>query len=648
MLYLQYLFLLRYNVLLLVLFFAVVFLSQKGRTLAPMLGGMFELSPKRGGAVAMVGGMFTAFLILITQVILRSAPDRFGIPAAPDIAVLFVAIPALLVLFLLASRLIREALRPTRTAMFVFVGIFCAVLVTALGVFAKEYVSMPEIVLDLLRYSPEGYFDAHGVPVPEHITLIYVIAAYFLFYLAMGIWTGVRIKNNGNLPISALGWLLLLLLLLLLSLNGASFYLDRFHIALVPAMFLGAAAWSFLARKLIEPHTYRAFKIPDERRSEPRPTVRQALARAGDKAVIVCASGGGIHAGAWAAGLLGLLHEECPAFGRHLVLTSSVSGGSVGCLYYLTGLQNDPPPSAEHLFEASSASSLDHVAWGFGFRDLVRYLMPVGKIFRWGNRAWALERAWSRFEAFPVRRRVSEWESLVRQGKLPASVFNTTLVETGERCAVSTVDLIARADDPMLRSEFAHLYPGLEVPMSTAAGLSAAFPIVSPSSRIWVHPDEKAMPEVARRFHVTDGGFYDNYGVVSAIEFLQRGQKQLSAAGLPMPRVLVLRIMGHPDKPEPLKEREGFLFQILSPLKALLAMRSSSQAARNNVELDLLAGCLGPGNLKVLDFPYPEPDAPLTWHLTEGQKAELIHSLKSEDVSKKIGLVEAFLCETDS
>jgi hypothetical protein len=210
---------------------------------------------------------------------------------------------------------------------------------------------------------------------------------------------------------------------------------------------------------------------------------------------------------------------------------------------------------------------------------------------------------------------------------------------------------VKRSKDHELRREFSHLYPGLEIPGTTAAALSAAFPIVSPSSHIWVHPDENASPSPEKRYHLTDGGFYDNYGIVSAIEFLNRGRHELEAIEEAMPEVLILRIRGAEDEPSP-AGKDSVLFQLSAPLKALLAMRSTSQAVRNDVELGLLRAVLGESDqaghprLTCLDFTYPYPNAPLTWHLTAAQKQEILTALTQETIEENLKRVEDFLRPT--
>lgn len=651
----EYLFLLRYNLILLAAFWLIVWGSRRGGALAPMFGGMFELSHMRAGAVAAAGSMFACFLILTSNMVIRHASARFGIAAVPDWLGYLIAVLAVAGVLALAYRLIKEAYCSPSTRIPAACGLLLGPAIAIAGFGVRDYIPVNGLLTYLFSFSPEGFLTAAGQPIVDHVILVYVAAAYFAAYLALGYWTGSRIRSGGILPVPSLGWVMAILLLGVLFLNAFSFYLDKFHIGLVPALFILGWLWmNTLGGRIVEHHTFRAYPIPAQRLNAKRPIPSQLLRRAGGKAVIVCASGGGIHAAAWATALLGEISTRVPHFAKHLVLTSSVSGGSVGCLYYLASLRAKITPTADRLFEVASTSSLDHICWGFGFRDLLRFFLPVGRLFHWGNRAWALEKAWSRYPDFPVQAPLSELTEDVALGKIPGSIFNSTIVETGDRFAISTVDLVTKAKDTDCRREFAHLYPGLDLPGTTAAGLSAAFPIVSPSSHIWVHPDANASPSPDKAYHLTDGGFYDNYGVVSAIEFLERGRRELAATNEPMPEVLIIRIRGEETQVGDSPGKDSILFQLKAPFKALLSMRSTSQVVRNNVELGLLTSCLGlhdaSGNpcLTCIDFAYPKSGTPLSWTLTNPEKEELLASLKDPTIDANLQRVANFLAPKQS
>jgi hypothetical protein len=129
----------------------------------------------------------------------------------------------------------------------------------------------------------------------------------------------------------------------------------------------------------------------------------------------------------------------------------------------------------------------------------------------------------------------------VAKGNKPAVVFNATIVETGERLLLATTDSEpfrqpTNKTSPGWR-DFTRLYPETDIPVATAARLSATFPFVTPAPRI------RRGDVFADQYHVVDGGYYDNYGVATLIEWLDQAMKD--AESKPS-RVLILQIRGSP------------------------------------------------------------------------------------------------------
>src|SRR5262249_24274536 len=73
---------------------------------------------------------------------------------------------------------------------------------------------------------------------------------------------------------------------------------------------------------------------------------------------------------------------------------------------------------------------------------------------------------------------LNQWRDAVAHGKLPAAIFNATAVESGQRFLVATTDV---PDRGALR--FAERFPEWDIPIATAARLSATFTYVSPAAR---------------------------------------------------------------------------------------------------------------------------------------------------------------------
>jgi hypothetical protein len=103
------------------------------------------------------------------------------------------------------------------------------------------------------------------------------------------------------------------------------------------------------------------------------------------------------------------------------------------------------------------------------------------------------------------------WSDPIKDGLLPTPVFNATLVEDGRPYLISPVTFNLPEEKGL---EFNSLYPDCDINVSTAALLSATFPYVTPITRNSVEPKNKPI------FHVADGGFFDNFGIVTAIDWL--------------------------------------------------------------------------------------------------------------------------------
>jgi hypothetical protein len=656
---LQYAYYLRFHLVISFLWLALVYLSGRGKGLAPMLGGIFCLSTKRLAGASAAATFLLFSCVATADLVFAYGPQRFGICrwgsqwTLPNLqlehgTLLFLAIPGAAWL-LTHVRLVQASGR--RVMLAALAGSAAAALLAYGALAAREYLPQLDFFASsLLRWTPQGYFDAcvPGAPLYSgHRAAMAILLLSLLLYLFAGWWTGKLIKDQPKvavsaapeLPVCTLVWILGLLLLASWFLGAIAFFSDGFpSSALVNALVLLVIA-GLLARLVFkaEPHTYRGIPIQDATNA---PTPEHLLgSMPKDKAIIVCASGGGIHAGAWAAAILDLLCREVEGFRKHVVLTSSVSGGSVGCYYFLASYSKPGVP----IFPMVACSSLDYAAWGYAFRDLVRYFFPLGKVFKWGNRAWAIERAWRRFldldgPGNPLEAVLDDWQKDACNGERPGCVFNTTIVETGQRFPISSVDL--GVSGPSFRK----LYPQHTVRAATAANLSAAFPYVSPASRIWTQAGDLEIP-ADKAFHLVDGGYYDNYGILSAVEFIDAGFAKLGAAS---PDVLILRIEGHPVEHSKPGAKAGLRFQTGAPLKTMFTMRSESQVARNELDLHLLrtkwAAALGrPQVIQQVKFTYPCPNAPLSWHLTEKQKREITEALGEASIQAAIHQVKKFV-----
>lgn len=294
-----------------------------------------------------------------------------------------------------------------------------------------------------------------------------------------------------------------------------------------------------------------------------------------DKAIVVAAAGGGVQAAGWTAAVLSGLAQEYPnlEFARSVRLISGVSGGAVGTMYYVRAHERalaEPQREGEFFQGARDASvlpSLDVVAWGMVTKDFRVALFPTLRDPE-KDRAWAFEQALAQ-RAQLKNTRLSAWGTGIAGG-LPAVIMNAVEVETGHPVVFSTSTFTPA------QQGFTWFTQAADVNIVTAARISASFPFVLPVAR----PDQ-----VDLGWHLADGGYYDNYGLVSLMAWV----RQATQHACPLPRLLLLQIVAFPaDGNDPPKPR-GWTYQGRAPLEGMLSMRTAAQGMRNNVELELLA-----------------------------------------------------------
>ena len=162
-------------------------------------------------------------------------------------------------------------------------------------------------------------------------------------------------------------------------------------------------------------------------------------------------------------------------------------------------------------------------------------------------------------------------------------------------------------------------YGNADIAVATAARLSASFPYVTPVATGCLHR-RPAMPrsaDAAARTYLCDGGYYDNFGVWSAVNWLQavlndeQRRKRFK-------KIVILEIWSAPfDQPGKLPP----VNQLIAPASAILSVRTASQLARNEAEIGLLQNEY-PDLIEHIIFEVPEP-GPLSWMLSDRQKDQI-------------------------
>jgi Patatin-like phospholipase len=443
--------------------------------------------------------------------------------------------------------------------------------------------------------------------------------------------------------------------------------------------------------------------------------------------IVITAEGGGIHSAAWTANVLAELEmtfrQQGTSFHGSILLASGVSGGSVGLLPFLREYTDRPQAfpdpgrnpdgsektdtANERLVLSANCSSLQAIAWGLSYYDMLRFLSPLpvptfsgsvsGRVPSEGlDRSWALERSLSRNVSdkdcgddpvslkYAANQTLDETDALtlsdaaekLRQGTMPAFTFNTTAAETGGRFLLSNYELPSvrqgqkqQVTDILPAESFLHTFghdntespspkPLLyaDLPLATAARLSATFPYVSSASRV---PKQVS----ANGLHFIDGGYYDNDGTASAMEFLYFGlqgstrlpepacdalqtqavrckaDKSKTTSGRRLPILLVEirnehdidgrqspESFGSQNQPEYSASR-GPDFQLVAPLEGFYSAGHESDTFRNRRELCIFEKAFRDRlDIHHMIFDYRNTDdghSPLSWDLTPNQQKSI-------------------------
>ena len=361
---------------------------------------------------------------------------------------------------------------------------------------------------------------------------------------------------------------------------------------------------------------------------------------------IVAAEGGGLYAAYQTAKLLGRMQDLCRNFSQHVFVTSSVSGGSLGAAVF-SGLaqeyaKNEPAqPCLPSLgdrgqFEMAvdgilSKDLLSPVIWATLFPDFLQRFIPYPfpKLDRGYTLELAFEDTWN-FKGGPKTNYLQGSffklcgadAAACGKGATPALAVNMSNVETGMQMVLSQMDLSnwpLEDGPPRPFDVFSNGAEAVDLPVSTAVGLSARFPWISPQG--WYtfnEPGEVLKPgqkPSQRRMSFVDGGYVDNSGVATAtkiarlLTYITKKDATLppveikliviSAAWIPFDRFWI-----DPPKNESLSE-------YVSPfVAALAAWQGRGYTAQADVTADRMYSVIDMGVY------YNFMPLPVGWHLS--------------------------------
>jgi hypothetical protein len=506
---------------------------------------------------------------------------------------------------------------------------------------------------------------ATGLLYPAHFLAITEMA------LLLPLWavSGYLFRPEGSgLPVAPVVHLWMSVLVFVWAFGALEFHLGRLRIS--PLVVVAAVVLLGYALLSID-HTYRVQVRPATDRLDP---VAAAEAGRGDNLVVIASAGGGISAAVWTTLALERLIGDRPQLQQEIRLLSTISGGSVGGAYYVDGVLRGS--SLRAIRTKSGTSSLGAVAYGLAFRDFPSLL--TGGLYTMGlDRGQLLEREWARIAAGTVsggvvrrgsveagQRPLASLRAKIREGVVPAVVFGTTVMESGRRLMITPIDFSPESAEPlapaasppvaatavaarpklraMTLSEY--LGPGeAELDLWTAARMSATFSFVSPAARPSVadeQPSRKTAGAEGRRLwhHLIDGGYYDNFGVTSALDWLTPVLVARAERTRPLAfrRVAIVELRAfHRDDPTQRPPAAGSIAALLGPIVGLGSIRAGAAAERDDIDVGRFvevwnrwfAGQSGGSRVCLASFVLEpgdrQPSPPLSWQLSSVQTKQL-------------------------
>ena len=472
----------------------------------------------------------------------------------------------------------------------------------------------------------EGYVDETGALRPGHLPALLSFFVSGLLYVAIGVAKFFRVGYPPIVP--TLAYLLLLVLVICWAAAGLAFFFDRYRVPVLLPLLAFPVLTAFLP---MSDHFYQTRQVQPGYSAPPA----EVLLNSDAPVIVIATNGGGIQAAAWTAQVLTGLEQAARVefgdlFGRSVRMISSVSGGGVGAMYFINQYQDGHLPiDLQPVVKQAQASSLDDVAWGLAYPDLLHAFLPLFRI----DRGQALEWAWTRDGG--VAALLGSWRQDVWKASRPAIIFNGTLVDTGERLLIGTTRVGWESSLGM--RNFEDLYPGADVRAVTAARLSASSPYVSPA----VRPD---LP--GRQYHVVDGAYYDNYGMTTLIEWLNQALEGAADRRWPK-RVLVLQIRAAPSSSDTSPDGwHGWPYQAWAPIETMLTVRTTGQLSHDEQEFTRLQQLWAGRGVEIDNavFQFCGSRPPFSWHLTGREKQQIEQEWRREIASGEAWrIVRAFL-----
>ncbi len=370
-----------------------------------------------------------------------------------------------------------------------------------------------------------------------------------------------------------------------------------------------------------------------------------------------CVSGGGLKAATWAFRVLQKTDEETGGqFFRHIVLMSGASGGLIGTAFYrelaLRRHQGEAVELADPKYlEWVSKDLLNSVAFTIVSNDL---FLPWAT-FKYNGLSYKKDRGYI-FEKqllentnFYLDKTVADYRVPEQEALVPMLYVTPSIINDGRRLVISSQGVSFMMAPPMAQKlnyvldidavDFGAMFrwKGAEdLRFTTALRMNATYPYILPNVFL---PSQPAV-------EIMDAGFRDNFGLKSATRFIHVFKDWLEEnAG----KVVIVVVRAY-DRERSIRssEKEGVFEAFLNPV-GIAGKLLMLQNYEHDTNLGFLYDILGQDKLEVIRFTYfPSEklkDVPISFHLTEREKQDLIQAVNDEPNQRSLWMVKSILEE---
>lgn len=231
---------------------------------------------------------------------------------------------------------------------------------------------------------------------------------------------------------------------------------------------------------------------------------------------LIASEGGGIRSAFWTTGLLFKLDSLFPNIMNYNYAISSVSGGSVGAMYYFA-IKDDMTKYglSNRWHQILGGDYLGDVTLGLTIGNTIQTFLPFP--IHSLDRSTILSNDWKKqYNQFyasehsnlnTLNKSIYSFHNDSLKYKTPNIFFNSTHVESGRKTIISNLNLNNHFNQDLILMEKI----SSPISINTAAMLSARFPLVTPSG-LAVNLNNVKIG----RF--VDGGYYDNSGLVTLMD----------------------------------------------------------------------------------------------------------------------------------